>query len=141
MNSALKGIPFAEYIRKQVVHRFVSIPPACLSCMQMTDQPEVASRRSAPHFAAFTRDDDGEECQYFVFVEGQVLCYTTSFSKALMLWFALHYILNLEYSKEVRDASLFLQEFVYSLPASSAAKRTKGGSYLFITTDIHKFCP
>ena len=108
--------------------------------MQMTDKPEeVASRRSTIHFAAFPTND-GDETQFFLFVERQVLCYTTSFSKALILWFALHYILNLEYTKEIRDVSLFIQEFVFGLPIS-ASKRCKGGSYLSVTTDIHKFCP
>ena len=74
--------------------------------VQMTDKPEeVATRRSAVHFAAFPKGD-GEESQFFLFVEGNILCHTASFSKSLILWFAVHYILNLEYIKEMRSLSV-----------------------------------
>ena len=76
--------------------------------------------RSAPRFASFPGD---EQSQYFLYVENQVLCVTQSFSQSLMLWFAAHYALNLEYCVKVKEVALFVQEFIFKLPATSTMKR------------------
>ena len=79
--------------------------------IQQTDDPaEVVSRlpvRAAPRFACFP----GEEPQYFIFVESEVLCVCRSFSHALLLWFISHYIFNLEYSVKVKEVALFVKDF------------------------------
>lgn len=103
------------------------------------DVGDVASRdppRSAPRFAAF-QGTDGGIVNYFIFIEKSVLCKVNSFAKALMLWFASHYIFNLEYEKKVKDVAVFLQEFVFGLPDTSGAK--KSASYLTITSDLQAF--
>lgn len=74
-----------------------------------------------------------------IFVEDVVLTQANSFSKALLLWFVTHYILNLEYEKLVREVALFFQEFVCNLPATGADKRQKNATYLSVTTDIQKY--
>lgn len=58
------------------------------------------------------------------------------FSRALMLCFALFYVLNLEYCKPLKEVCQFLQEFVFSLP--SVGSRQKSATYLSVT-DIQKF--
>ena len=107
--------------------------------MQQTDNPaDVATRlpvRAAPRFACFP----GEEPQYFIFIESEVLCICRSFNHALMLWFVSHYVLNLEYSVKVREVALFVQEFVFGLPATSGLKRQKTSTYLAVSTDIQSF--
>ena len=75
--------------------------------MQQTDDPaEVAARlpaRPEPRFLAFP----GEEPQYFIIVENEILCICRSFSYAIMVWFISHYVFNLEYSIKVREVALF----------------------------------
>jgi len=75
----------------------------------MTDDIKVIAtsepQRSAPRFACFPGE---HQSQYFLFVESEVLCITNSFSQALMLWFATHYVLNLEYCPKTKVA-LFMQ--------------------------------
>jgi len=106
--------------------------------MQMTDTPEeVAIRnppRSTPRFAGFKCD---ESTKYIIFVDSRVVTDTPFFSRALMLCFALFYVLNLEYCKPLKEVCLFLQEFVFSLP--SVGSRQKSATYLSVTTDIQKF--
>lgn len=48
------------------------------------------------------------DSQYYIILE-----HVTAFSKALTLWFVSHYIFNLEYCKQAKDVSLFMQEFVW----------------------------
>ncbi len=58
----------------------------------------------------------------------------TSFTRALMIC---HYVFNLEYAKQVKEVSLFFQEFVFDLPESP--KTSKSATYLTITSDVQKF--
>ena len=98
----------------------------------MVDVPEDVAKEaptSAPRFACFKSD---ERQDYFIFVEKQVLCSVKSFTRALMLWFALHYIFNLLYCKQAKELSWFFQEFIFELPFTG--KKTR--SYLAITTDV-----
>ena len=64
------------------------------------------------------------------------MCITYDFSQALILWFIAHYVLNLEYDSKVKEVALFMQEFVFKLPATSGLKRQKTATYLTVTTDI-----
>ena len=102
----------------------------------MSDDPQDIcdqSSVSAPRFAAFVGNDT---TTYFLFIERKIVfSVNTSFSKALMLWFASHYVFNLEYHKTVKTIGLFFQEFVFSLPDKSS----KGATYLTVTSDISKF--
>ena len=50
-----------------------------------------------------------------------------------------HYILNLEYARQVKEVALFVQEFVCNLPATAVDKRLKNATYLSVTTDIEKY--
>ena len=102
----------------------------------MTDDPiEVAlsaPKRSAPRVACFP----GEQCQYFIYVESEVLCEVTSFAHPLMLWFVSHYVFNLEYCTKAKEVALFFQEFIFKLPATGSMKRHKTATYLTVTTNI-----
>lgn len=90
----------------------------------------------APRFASFEGEDS---CQYFIFVEKVILTQANSFSKALLLWFVSHYVLNLEYGSNIKEVALFFQEFVCNLPATGGEKRQKNATYLSVTTDIQKY--
>ena len=104
----------------------------------MSDNPEtVASSpptRNAPWIGEFVVEDG--DSVYFIFVEQKVLCSVNSFAKSLYIWFSLFYIFNLEYDKNTKDISLFLQEFVFGLPSSD---RNKSSTYLSVSTDIQRF--
>ena len=106
----------------------------------MTDDPlEVAKRdpqRTAPRFASFEGEDTS---QIFVFVDKLVLTQSNDFAKTLMLWFFPHYVLNLEYARQVKEVALFFQEFVCNLSATDADKRLKNATYLSVSTDIQKY--
>ena len=102
------------------------------------DLEEVGTRppsRTAPRICAF----QGEEAQYFLYVEGRPLFHVTNVAQAIMFWFILHYIFNLEYCAEVKLVALFFQELVFGLSASSYLKHHKTSTYLTVTTDIQKF--
>ena len=106
---------------------------------QMTDDPEsVATRppvRAAPRIGCFNTD----EPQYFLYVENNILFSVSTLSRALMFWFILHYIFNLEYCPHIKSVGLFFQEFVFKLPATSFLKHQKSATYLTITTDLQKY--
>ena len=102
----------------------------------MIDDPNTVAkaspRRSAPRIACFK----GEHPQFFIFVEEKTICIVNSLDKALVIWFAVHYVLNLEYSTQVREVALFIQESIFSLPATSITKKQKTATYLVVSTGI-----
>ena len=107
------------------------------SLLQVTDNPsEVAVRappRNSPRFAGFM--NVGGESSYFIFVEQKVLYQISSFSKALLVWFCVHYIFNLEYCKLAKDVALFFQEYVFGMPDRSK----KSATYLTVCSDIQSY--
>lgn len=104
----------------------------------MEDDPQAIAREgktSAPIVASF-QDVDGDN-DYYIFVEKKVLFGgMTTFCKSLALWFALHYVFNLEYEKVISELALFFQEFVFGLPASKVKKTS---TYLTVTSDVQNF--
>ena len=94
----------------------------------MIDDPvEVANRkpkRAAPRIACF------QEKKIRSIFESETLCVTHSFSQALMLWFVTHYIFNLEYCIQLKEVTLFFQEFIFKLPATSVTKCLKSATCL-----------
>ena len=73
---------------------------------------------------------DGDEPQYFLFVEMKPLFSFTTVSRAIMYRFILHYVFNLEYCNQVKYVALFL--FVFGLLATSFLRHQK-------KSDIQKF--
>lgn len=53
-----------------------------------------------------------------------------------MLWFVTHYVLNLEYCPKTKEVALFMQEFVFKLPATYGLKHQKTATYLAVSMDI-----
>ena len=104
--------------------------------MQIHNNPETLATmppvRNCPRFVELTVVDG--RSSYFLFMEQAVVCSVQSFTKVLFLWFALHYIFNLEYDKIVGEVGMFFQEFVFGLPCP--AKKT--ATYLATSTDIQK---
>lgn len=105
----------------------------------MCENPdEIAKRppkRSAPRIACFL----GETPQYFLIVEEKVLFSVASLSRAIIFWFVIHYVLNLEYCSCIKSVAFFIQDFVFKLPTTSFMKQQKSVGYLTVTTDIQKF--
>ena len=101
----------------------------------MTETPESAAQklpqRTAPRVACFRNGTP----TYFIFVEQKTLFSVSPFTKALMLWFATHYMFNLEYSKQAKELALFFQEFIFGLPDNSK----KTSTYLTVSGDILQF--
>ena len=77
--------------------------------MQMTDDPEDAANkppvRTAPRIGCF----HGDEPQYFLYVENKVLFYVATLSHAIVFWFILHYVFNLEYRHHIKPIALFFK--------------------------------
>ena len=69
----------------------------------MSHDPEVVCVKDPPmpnpRFAAF-KEVNGN-IVYFMFVEQKTLCSVSSFTKCLVLWFAIHYIFHLGYSHKI----------------------------------------
>ena len=61
---------------------------------------------------------DADDSNIFVVVESKVFCTLNSYTKSLFIWFAMFYVINLDYDKNVKDVCLFFQEFLFSLPSN-----------------------
>ena len=78
--------------------------------------------------------EDGDP-SYYILVEQMALCETSTFKKALFLWFSTHYVFHLSYAPTISDFCTFFQEFIFGLPA----KGKRCTSYLTTATDIQQF--
>ena len=85
----------------------------------------------SPRVAAFVGE---ESVQYFILVEGQVLCQIPSFQSALFLVFACYYVFHLDYPKIVRNVFFFFQDYVLAFPDS----QKRPFVYLATAADIKK---
>lgn len=74
--------------------------------------------------------------EYFCVIEKKPLFKVPTFSEALSIWFATHYVFNLMYSKQTKDVALFFQECVFGLPEPS---KGRSATYLTVSSDINKF--
>ena len=77
-------------------------------------------KRTSPCIGAFIWENAK---QYFIFVEEDIL------------WFCIHSVFDLEYSKAIIELGLFFQDVVFSFP--NQVKRP--ATYLAITGDIKRF--
>ena len=109
------------------------------SKMQMTDDPEDAANKPIVRTAPRIGCCHGDEPQYFLYVENKVLFYVATLSRAIVFWFILHYVFNLEYCHHIKPIALFFQEFVFKLPATSFFKHQKSTTYLTVTTDLQRY--
>lgn len=104
--------------------------------MQIHNNPETLGImppvRNCPRFVELMLMVVDGRSSYFLFMEQAVVCSVQSFTKVL-LWFALHYIFNLEYDKMVGEV-VFFQKFVFGLPCPAM----KTAMYLATSTDIQK---
>ena len=50
------------------------------------------------------------------------------------MWFATHYIFNLEYDHHIKETALFYQEYLFGEPDTCI----KSSTYLSVSTDIKK---
>ena len=74
---------------------------------------------------------------YALIMEKKVFCTgIPTLCNAIALWFAMHYIFNLEYSKSISEVAIFLQEFIFGLPATRAKKST---TYLTVCSNIQGY--
>ena len=56
--------------------------------------------------------EEALEDRFYIMTEGEMLCDCSSFSQAMFLQLAVHYVFNLQYDPTVYEPLLFLQEFV-----------------------------
>lgn len=75
--------------------------------------------KNAPRIVKLT---GGQQTQYFVLVEQDVLVGTSSLSSALLLWFSAHYAFNMEYGNV--DVGRFFQDVIFCLGPVKARKST-----------------
>ena len=103
------------------------------SILQLSSTPEQASKEdyTAPRIAAFVEE---EHTQYYVIVEGNVLCEVPSLQLALFVMFSAYYIFHLEYPKVIKNVLYFLQDYVLAFPDSSS----RPSVYLATASDIKK---
>ena len=83
--------------------------------LRMTDDPDEICTgtpvRSSPRFCGIPQGDDS--FKYFLFIESKVMFHTTSFGKAALFWFALHYIFNLQYCKQAKEVATFFKNLLW----------------------------
>ena len=107
----------------------------------MVEDPEDIAIRNpqhnAPRFACFYNEDDG--AQFFIYVVNKILTTTSSFTKALICWYIVHYVFNLEYPKQLMEVCLFFQECIFGLPIITAADKKVKSMNLATVTDIRKY--
>lgn len=104
----------------------------------MAEAPEVCAeeipKRNSPRIGRFIAIDCSPT--YFIFIEQQVYVQVSSFAMALFIWFASHYVFNLEYSKYCKDAAMFIQEFIFDLYESDIKQKKQ--NYLTAVTELQK---
>ena len=95
-----------------------------------TDPEEAASAapsRNSPRIIELAPSE-----HFFISIEQSIVCQVSSFTKALFLWFVVHYLFNLQYHKHAQGFATFLQEFLFGLPSTEKRSPT----YLSTVTDI-----
>ena len=104
----------------------------CIYVQASTTVNEAAqqSQSATPRIGAFL----GENDQYFIFIEGNVLCKVSKFPDALFLMFSAFYIFYLEYPTPVKNVMFFLQDYIYMYPDSS----NRNATYLSVASDIKR---
>ena len=104
----------------------------------MAECPELSASeqpaRNSPRIARFQSLDT--RADYYVFIEQKVFLKVTSFTLALFVWFASHYVFNLEYHKYYQNGAMFLQEMVFELPEADQKKKKQ--CYLTTVTELHR---
>jgi hypothetical protein len=96
---------------------------------------EADPPRAAPRIVCFEAADS-YTAEYFCVIEKKPLFKVPTFSEALSIWFATHYVFDLMYSKQTKDVALFFQECVFGLPEPS---KGRSATYLTVSSDINKF--
>ena len=94
-----------------------------------TEVTEARQELPTPQITAFM---DESNAQYFIFVEGNILCKTTRFTDSLFLMFASYYIFNLKYPSQVKNVLYFFQDYIFGYPDSCGRNAT----YLATVSDI-----
>lgn len=101
------------------------------------DLDAIASVAATPTPLMVYLEKPGGIGAYALIVEKKVICLgLPTLCTSLSLWFSLHYIFNLEYKKEMSEVAVFLQEFVFGLPAPRAKK---SATYLTACSSIQGF--
>ena len=96
------------------------------------EEAAVKEPRRTSRIGAFIRDNAK---QHFIFVEEDIFCEAPNLTAALILWFCIHYVFDLEYSKAIKELGFLFQDVVFSYP--DQVKRP--ATYLAITGDIKCF--
>ena len=73
--------------------------------------------------------------KFYVVVEHQILCESSTFSYCLFLLLSSFYVLHLEYPEKCKKVLLFLQDYVLGHPDTYQSRR---GTYLALASDIKR---
>ena len=75
------------------------------------------------------------EPKFYIIVECDVLCESSSFVQAIFLLLSCYYVFHLSYPPKTKKALLFLQDYVLARPDNY---ETCAASYLAISADIKR---
>jgi hypothetical protein len=91
-------------------------------------KPEEDPTTATPYIV-MSGDDPIECSDYTIYVDGVVVCKTSSFLKSFKLVFASFYIFHVAYPKEIMNLLTFVQKIILNM-SDKTAKRAKVMSLL-----------
>ena len=98
---------------------------------------EIAKAVATPSPTIFAIREVSEDCKYCLVIEKKVtINEIVSFTRALSIFFAVHYIFNLEYDKSLSEVALFLPRvFVWA----ASLECQKSSTYLAVSSNVQRF--
>ena len=60
---------------------------------------------------------------FHIIVEGQMMCKVTEFTEAVPLMFALFYVFNISYPKELASTLHYLQKYVFAIDDGTSSNK------------------
>ena len=73
--------------------------------------------------------------QYYIIAEHDVVTEVANMSDAIFYWFAVHYIFNIQYSKNLSSVGYFLQDNIFDLTDGGA----RTSKYNSVIGDIRQY--
>ena len=116
----MSGTVYADYdVRKLInVHMVVNLTLYLYihSYRCHTLWRKYTALKNSPQIVKLIRSKQVHD-QYFILVEQDVLVDTNTISRAILLWFAVHYVFNMEYAND--SVGHFIQDMIFCLGGGS----------------------
>ena len=77
---------------------------------------EIATEPPPKNSPRIVKMTGGQNPQFFILVEQDVLCEAGSMSQAIFIWFSLHYVFNMQYTASLPNVGNFFQDMVFEIP-------------------------